>query len=108
MGSKSCVEVQECRENGTPPASGSLDQMSRIQLATSGGGECARTGMSMRAVWAKVVSAIESMIETDTNPISNCWPESLLLTSGGEIGPVLFFETAQQALFAQQFGLHAS
>jgi hypothetical protein len=64
--------------------------------------------MWMRAVWAKAVSAIESMIETATNPISNCWPASLLLTSGGEIGPVLFFETAQHVLFAQQFGLHAS
>jgi hypothetical protein len=82
--------------------------MSRIQLAASGGGECARTGMWARAVCAQAVSATESMIETATNPISNCWPASLLLTSGGEIGPVLFFETAQQALFAQQFGLHAS
>jgi hypothetical protein len=48
------------------------------------------------------------MIEMGKNPISNCWPASLLLTSGGEIGPVLFFETAQQVLFAQHFGLQAS
>jgi hypothetical protein len=82
--------------------------MSRIQLAASGRGECARTGTWTRGVDAKAVSAIKSMIETGTNPINNCWLTSLLLTSGGEIGPVLFFETAQQVLFAQHFGLQAS
>jgi hypothetical protein len=82
--------------------------MSRIQLVASGGGECARTEVVAHAVSAKALSVIESMIETGANPISTCWRASVLLTSGGEIGPVLFFETAQQVLFAQQFGLQAS
>jgi hypothetical protein len=82
--------------------------MSRIQLVASGGGECARTEAVAHAVRAKALSLIESIIETDTKLISTCGPASLLLTSGGQIGPVLFFDTAQQVLFAQHFGLQPS
>gem|GEM_PF-5370407 len=48
------------------------------------------------------------MSGTETNPIACCWFASLLLASGGETGIVLFFEVAQQLLFAQQFGLQPS
>jgi hypothetical protein len=54
------------------------------------------------------VTANESINGTETNAIACCWFASPLLASGGEFGIVLFFEVAQQVLFAQQFGLQPS
>jgi hypothetical protein len=48
------------------------------------------------------------MTDKATNPISDCTPGSLVWTSGGATGSLLFFDSAQQVLFAQQFGLQPS
>jgi hypothetical protein len=47
-------------------------------------------------------------IGTEKNPMSCCAFASPDLASGCEIGVVLFFEVAQQLLFAQQCGLQPS
>ena len=49
---------------------------------------------------------IELATGVETNPMSCCWFPSPGLTSGGATGVALFFENAQQLLFAQQCGLH--
>ena len=93
---------------GTPPASGSLDQMRRIQVVARRGGECARTEIFSRAGCIVVAVASESITGRETNAIAWCWSVSPLLASGCETGVVLFFEAAQQLLFAQQCGLQPS
>jgi hypothetical protein len=79
--------------------------MRRIQVAARGGGECARTGTLADTGCGEAATAIESIRGTATNAIATCWFASPLLASGGENGCAFFFETAQQFLFAQQFGL---
>jgi hypothetical protein len=79
-----------------------------MQLAASGVGECARTGGRTHGGRAEVGAAIESINETETYPMTGCWFTSPLLASGCETGIVFFLETAQQVLFAQQFGLQPS
>src|SRR5205085_11005646 len=90
---------------GTPPASGSLDQMSRIHVDASRDGECARTGTLARNGRGELATAIESINGTETNAIACCWFTSPPLYRGGAIGVALFLESAQQLLFAQQCGL---
>lgn len=79
-----------------------------MQVAARGGGECARTGRFTHAGGAEVTTAIESINGTETNPITGSWLTTPLFESGCETGIVFFFETAQQVLFAQQFGLQPS
>ena len=79
-----------------------------MQVAARGGGECARTAAPTQSGRGKTATTIESISGTETNPIICCGLISPLLERGCETGVVLFFETAQQVLFAQQSILHAS
>lgn len=90
---------------GTPPASGSLDQMRRIQLSLKGGGECAR-------LWLleKTCDSIANGITSATLAIAGmaltfCLPRPDL-TSGWAGGPVRRGDVSQQARSAQHPGLH--
>jgi hypothetical protein len=96
------------RTMGTPPASGSLDQMSRIQVVARRGGECARKGTLENVGRTEVAPMSESIIGMATNPTNCCCFASPLWASVCETGFVSFLEVAQQVLFAQHFALQAS
>ena len=91
----------------TPPASGALDQIRRIQLAARGGGECARNGTLENAGGAEIATPSQSITEIAINPDTCCFA-SAFWESGCETVLVSFLEVAQQLLFAQHFGLQAS
>lgn len=93
---------------GTPPASDSLDQMRRMQVASSGGGECARiaaladTAGAIASCWGrKLIGGVATSPRT-------CCLAAPLCRSGCDAGPVFSFDTAQQVMFAQHPGLQAS
>jgi hypothetical protein len=92
---------------GTPPASGSMDQMRRIQVAARGGGEWARDGALGDASEAEGATTTGATTEIATNPRTSCF-SSPFWERSCETGLVSFLEVAQQVLFAQHFGLHAS
>ena len=98
--------MQACPDMGTPPASGSLDQMRRIQVAARGGGEWARNGAFGNTRGAEGATASGSITEIATNPKTSCF-SSPFWESSCETGLVSFLEVAQQVLFAQHFGLQA-
>ena len=76
--------------------------MSRIQVAASGRGECARAAKFSRAGCEEMAVEIESIAETQTTPITSCCLASALCCNGCETGALVPFETAQHVLFAQQ------
>jgi len=91
---------------GTPRASGSLDQMRRIQISASGGGECA-----VHCALETTCDAVAISTDKATAPVGDtvamfCWSE-LDFVSGWTGGPVRSCDVAQQALFAQHPGSHA-
>src|ERR1700674_3817112 len=93
---------------GTPPASGSLDQIRRLQLAARGGGEWARTVKFVRTGLAANDKIFESIAGADEfNPTSCCF-RKVVCVCDCDTGPVFFFDTAQQALLAQKLLLQAS
>lgn len=92
---------------GTPRVSASLDQMRRIQVAAKGGGECARTGTAAHAMGANAKGAGKPRDAVEASA-STCCLATPPAASGCEIGPVLFADTAQQVMFAQQLLLQAS
>lgn len=89
---------------GTPPASGSLDQMRNVHSAASCGGECAKAV----ALTEEICRSIDWQAGPDVtravaNIALNCVPESPF-ANGCETGAVFFEDVEQQALFAQQPG----
>ena len=91
---------------GTPRASASLDQMRRIQISASGGGECAthsalnKTRNLVAASWvagaAARAGAFVAMLLSSEPAFAN----------GCTDGPVRSWDVSQQALLAQQSGWH--
>ena len=91
---------------GTPRALTPVDQMRNVQRTASCGEtrapECARDKGSCRS--NETYPGATAVIVA-TQVAFNSDPETPL-ASGGEIGAVFFFDVAQQALLAQQPGLH--
>ena len=100
--------MQACRKMGTPPASGSLDQIRRMQLAARGGGEWARTVKFVRTDRAANDKIFESIAGAAEFNSTSCCFRKVVCVCGCDTGPVFFFDTAQQVLFAQQLLLQAS
>jgi len=79
-----------------------------MQVVARSGGEWARPGIFSRAGCNLAAVQSESMSETETTAITCSWVGSPALARGCDNGVVLFFEVAQQLLFAQQCGLQPS
>ena len=92
---------------GTPRVSASLDQMRRMQVAASGGGECARTGMVAQTIGA-TVNGWSKLLGAAATTSSTCCLAAPFCANGCEAEPVFFSDTAQQVMFAQQLLLQAS
>jgi len=93
---------------GTPRASASLDQMRRMQMSASGGGECAvdsalKRGRSDSLAGSGVANATATVAGM---ALMFCWsaPD---FAKGCTGDPVRSCDISQQALFAQQFDWHA-
>ena len=92
---------------GTPRLSEPVDQMRNVQRTASCGeakahdgaretGSCRSNEKQSGAIALSVIAKVA--FNSGAEPF---------FASGWEIGPVFFFEVAQQALLAQQPGLHA-
>jgi len=85
-----------------------MDQIRRMQVAARGGGEYARNGTLAQTI-SPLANGCTCQLTAGvaTSPRTCCLATSLW-SSGCDAGPLFFFETAQQVLFAQQLLLHAS
>jgi len=92
--------VQVCRQLGTPPASGSLDQMRRMQVTARVGGECELDSLLERN-FTSVASATNDAAVTAGIVAYVCWSE-FDFDNGCEAGPVRSCDVAQQVLLWQQ------
>src|SRR5207253_9070556 len=94
---------------GTPPASGSLDQIRNVQRKTRFGGvEAIRPSAAGSAECSAGRHGRKQLVRPDV--ITATCSEAVLssLTSGGDDGRASFFSaSAQQALFGQLPCLHA-
>lgn len=92
---------------GTPPASGSLDQMRRMQISARGGGECALSSVLGRKTSDPVASGTASVARAIAGmALTFCWSR-LVFANGGVAGPVRSDDVSQQVLFAQHPRVHA-
>jgi len=94
---------------GTPPASGSLDQMRNVQRKTRFGGvEAVRPSAAGSAECSVGRTGSKQLVRTGVTTATSSEPALSSLTSGGDGGRALFFSaSAQQALFGQLPGLQA-
>jgi len=87
--------------------SASLDQMRRMQVAASGGGECARTGMVAQTIGA-TPNGWSELLGVAATISSICCLAAPFCAKGCEAEPVFFSDSAQQVMLAQQLLLQAS
>src|SRR2546423_3281387 len=94
---------------GTPPASGSLDQMRNVQRKTRFGGvEAARLSAAGLAEYSAGRTGSKQFVRSGVTTATSGEAVVSSLTSGGKDGRALFFSaSAQQALFGQLPGLQA-
>jgi len=98
--------VQARPRLGRPPASGSLDQMRRIQISANGAGECEvkfRTERSRDSVTSQATTAIAVVAEI----AANVWWSEFDFDNGWTGGPVRSWDVAQQVLLWQHPISHA-
>lgn len=92
----------------TPRVSGSLDQMRRMQISASVGGECAQASATGEATCGFAGARFSEIARASTGEMTVSLAAESFLASGCAAGAVFFSETAQHVLFAQQPGGHAS
>jgi hypothetical protein len=88
---------------GTPPASGSLDQMRKVQRKMRFGGvEAARPSAAGPAGCSAGRTGCKQLVRCAVTTATSSEAVASSLTSGGNDGRTLFFSaSAQQALFGQ-------